>query len=121
MLKEDGRWTWEVGLLFDTCSSRDDDWVWPDSLADQDDLFLFPGELRCDWEHQGEGDAASVAVYNRGNETLNLMMEISGGGVVFEESNEPYDDAQSKPRLRGIPAVPLHPQDESQRKYQSAQ
>jgi len=90
LLKEDGRWTWEVGLLFDSCSSREDDWVWPDSLADQDGLFLFPGELRCDWEHQGDGDAASVAVYNRGNETLNLMMEISGGGVVFEESNEPY-------------------------------
>mgnify|MGYP001960328377 FL=1 len=90
MLKEDGRWSWEVGLLFDTCSPREDDWAWPDSLADQDEVFLFPGELRCDWEHQGDGDAASVAVYNRGNETLNMVMEISGGGVVFAISNEPY-------------------------------
>ena len=90
VLKEDGRWSWEVGLLFDTCSPREDDWAWPDSLADQDEVFLFPGELRCDWEHQGDGDAASVAVYNRGNETLNMVMEISGGGVVFAISNEPY-------------------------------
>ena len=90
VLKQEGRWSWEVGLLFDTCSSRDDSWDWPDSLSDQDDVFLFPGELRCDWEHQGNGDSASVAVYNRGNQTLNLVMEISGGGVVFEASNEPF-------------------------------
>ncbi len=90
VLKQEGRWSWEVGLLFDACSSRDDSWDWPDSLSDQDDVFLFPGELRCDWEHQGNGDSASVAVYNRGNQTLNLVMEISGGGVVFEASNEPF-------------------------------
>ena len=89
MLESEGRWIWEVALLFDTCSAREDNWEWPESLADQDDMFLFPGELRCDWEHQGEGDAASVAVFNRGNETLNLVMEISGGGAIFSSSGKP--------------------------------
>ena len=90
MLKQDGRWLWEVSLLFDTCSSREDDWEWPDSLASQDDLFLLPGEVRCDWQHQGDGDSASIVVHNRGNQTLNLVMEISGGAVVFAVNSEPY-------------------------------
>jgi hypothetical protein len=89
MLESEGRWVWEVSLLFDTCAAREDNWEWPESLADQDEMFLFPGELRCDWEHQGGGDAASVVVFNRGNETLNLVMEISGGGVIFSSSGEP--------------------------------
>ena len=84
----DGRWTWEVDLLFDTCSPREDDWTWPDNLAEQDDVFLYPGELRCDWEHQGDGDRASVVVYNRGNESLNLVLEIQGGDVVFSATDE---------------------------------
>ena len=90
MLNDDGRWLWEVSLLFDTCSSREDDWEWPDSLASQDDLFLLPGEVRCDWQHQGDGDSASIVVHNRGNQTLNLVMEISGGAVVFAVNSEPY-------------------------------
>ena len=90
MLNDDGRCLWEVSLLFDTCSSREDDWEWPDSLASQDDLFLLPGEVRCDWQHQGDGDSASIVVHNRGNQTLNLVMEISGGAVVFAANSEPY-------------------------------
>ena len=49
-----------------------------------------PGEVRCDWTHQGNGDSASVVVYNRANQTLNLVLEIAGGGVVFASNNEPY-------------------------------
>ena len=90
ILKEDGRWAWEVSLLFDTCSPREDDWGWPDSLADQDVVFLLPGEVRCDWQHQGEGDAASIVVHNRGNQSLNLVLEISGGGVIFSANSQPY-------------------------------
>jgi hypothetical protein len=90
ILKEDGRWAWEVSLLFDTCSPREDDWEWPDSLADQDVVFLLPGEVRCDWQHQGEGDAASIVVHNRGNQSLNLVLEISGGGVIFAANSQPY-------------------------------
>ena len=90
VLKDDGRWLWEVSLLFDTCSSREDNWEWPDSLASQDGVFLLPGEVRCDWQHQGDGDSASIVVHNRGNQTLNLVMEISGGAVVFAANSEPY-------------------------------
>ncbi len=90
LLKSDGRWIWEVDLLFDTCSAREDDWNWPEKLSDRDDVYLYPGELRCDWEHQGDGDGASVAVYNRGNETLDLVLEISGGGVAFSASGEQH-------------------------------
>ena len=90
ILQEDGRWLWEVSLLFDTCSPREDDWEWPDSLANQDDVFLLPGEVRCDWQHQGSGDSASIVVHNRGNQTLNLVLEISGGSVVFAANSQPY-------------------------------
>ena len=90
-LNEDGRWLWEVGLLFDACSPREDDWEWPHgSLSEQDGVFLLPGEVRCDWTHQGNGDSASVVLYNRANQTLNLVLEIAGGGVVFASNNEPY-------------------------------
>ena len=80
---ENNRWFWELDLLFDTCDSRLGDWDWPEVLAEQDDVFLYPGELRCDWEHQGEGDRASVVVYNRGDQPLDLVLEIAGGNVVF--------------------------------------
>ncbi len=83
----DGRLAWEVDLLFDTCSPREGDWVWPEILSGQDDVFLYPGELRCDWEHQGADDRASVAVYNRGNATVDLVLEIRGVGVLFSDSD----------------------------------
>jgi hypothetical protein len=83
----DGRLAWEVDLLFDTCEPREDDWIWPESLSEQDDVFLYPGELRCDWEHQGDDDRASVAVYNRGNATVDLVLEIRGLGVLFSDSD----------------------------------
>lgn len=85
---ENDRWLWEVDLLFDTCDSRLGDWNWPTVLADQDDEFLYPGELRCDWEHQGVGDHASVVIYNRANQPLDLVLEIIGGGVVFADDGD---------------------------------
>ena len=88
MIEMDGRWAWEVDMLFDTCDSREDDWTWPENLSSQDDLFLYPGELRCDWEHQGQGDTASLVVYNRGNQTLDLLLEISSSDVLFSESDD---------------------------------
>tara|TARA_Y100000817_G_scaffold57247_1_gene42366 strand:+ start:568 stop:1452 length:885 start_codon:yes stop_codon:yes gene_type:complete len=85
---ENNRWYWEVDLLFDTCDSRLGDWDWPEVLSEQDDVFLYPGELRCDWEHQGDGDRASVAVYNRGDQTLDIVLEITGGEVVFASEDD---------------------------------
>ena len=84
----DGRYAWEVDLLFDTCMAREGDWQWPENLSGQDDVFLYPGELRCDWEHQGDGDRASVAIYNRGNQTLDIVLEIIGGEVVFASEGD---------------------------------
>ena len=55
-IQVDGRWTWEATLLFDGCDARNGDWDWPANLAEQDDIFSFPGELECIWEHQGVGD-----------------------------------------------------------------
>tara|TARA_B100000073_G_scaffold321228_1_gene301572 strand:- start:236 stop:1222 length:987 start_codon:yes stop_codon:yes gene_type:complete len=88
MIEMDGRWAWEVDLLFDTCDSRQGDWTWPENLSSQDEVFLYPGELRCDWEHQGQGDRASIVIYNRGNQTLDLLLEIGGPDVLFSASGD---------------------------------
>ncbi len=103
----DGRLAWEVDLLFDTCSPREGDWVWPESLSDQDDVFLYPGELRCDWEHQGDGDRASVAVYNRGNTTVDLVLEIRGPGVLFSGSDNTSDLMTLESNENGIVELEL--------------
>jgi hypothetical protein len=103
----DGRLAWEVDLLFDTCSPRESDWVWPESLSDQDDVFLYPGELRCDWEHQGEDDRASVAVYNRGNITVDLVLEIRGPGVLFSGSDNTSDLMTLESNENGIVELEL--------------
>ena len=87
----DGRLAWEVDLMFDTCSAREGDWEWPENLSGQDDVFLYPGELRCDWGHQGDGERASLVVYNRGNTTVDLVLEIRGSGVLFSDSDDTSD------------------------------
>ena len=103
----DGRLAWEVDLLFDTCSPRESDWVWPESLSDQDAVFLYPGELRCDWEHQGDDDRASVAVYNRGNTTVDLVLEIRGPGVLFSGSDNTSDLMTLESNENGIVEIEL--------------
>ena len=87
----DGRLALEVDLLFDTCSARGGDWQWPENLSTQDDVFLYPGELRCDWEHQGDGDRATVVVHNRGNDSVDLVLEIVGSGVLFSAEGDTSD------------------------------
>jgi hypothetical protein len=103
----DGRLAWEVDLLFDTCSPREGDWVWPEILSEQDDVFLYPGELRCDWEHQGDDDRASVAVYNRGNTTVDLVLEIRGSGVLFSGSDNTSDLMTLESNENGIVELEL--------------
>ena len=102
-----GRLAWEVDLLFDTCSPREGDWIWPESLSDQDDVFLYPGELRCDWNHQGDDDRASVAVYNRGNTTVDLVLEIRGSGVLFSGSDNTSDMMTLEGNENGIVELEL--------------
>ncbi|MBT4059625.1 MAG: hypothetical protein HOE69_04885 [Euryarchaeota archaeon] len=84
-LKEDGRWSWEVMLLFDTCEPKDDAWNWPENLSAQDEPFWLPGEVSCEWRHQGAGDRAVVAVNNAGNQTLELMASVNTDSVSITE------------------------------------
>ena len=98
----DGRLAWEVDLLFDTCSAREGDWEWPENFSGQDDVFLYPGELRCDWEHQGDDDRASLAVYNRGNTTVDLVLEIRGAGVLFSDSDDSSRSEEHTSELQSL-------------------
>ena len=88
VLMEDGRWVWEVHFLFDTCTPRNDAWEMPEVLSDQDDEYLYPGELQCEWLHQGQGDRAVVVIYNRGPSSVDLMLTSDHESIVFGESDE---------------------------------
>jgi hypothetical protein len=81
-LKQGDRWSWEVMLLFETCEPRDDAWAWPENLSAQDEPFWLPGELSCEWEHQGSQDRAVFAINNAGNETLDLQVSLSTENVI---------------------------------------
>nr|AIF00916.1 hypothetical protein [uncultured marine group II/III euryarchaeote KM3_13_G01] len=80
-LQDDGRWTWEVMLLYDTCEPRDDEWAWPENLSAQDEPFWLPGQLSCEWRHQGVNDRAVIAVNNAGNTSLSLKLSIDSESV----------------------------------------
>ena len=84
-IQVDGRWTWEATLLFDGCDARNGDWSWPSNLADQDDIFWFPGELECVWEHQGTGDYAHLAIHNVDDERdLPLSIEVNHAAISID-------------------------------------
>jgi len=80
-IKEDGRWAWEVMLLYDTCDPKEDAWDWPENLSAQDEPFWLPGELTCEWRHHGAGDTAVVTVNNAGNQTLELQASVDSESV----------------------------------------
>ena len=88
VLQVDGRWGWEAHLLFDTCSPLGDSWEMPENLSGQDDSFLYPGELSCDWEHQGQNDHAVVVIYNHAQNNIDLLLSIDSSSIVFSESGE---------------------------------
>ena len=88
VLQVDGRWGWEAHLLFDTCSPLGDSWEMPENLSGQDDSFLYPGELSCDWEHQGPNDHAVVVIYNHAQNNIDLLLSIDSSSIVFSESGE---------------------------------
>jgi hypothetical protein len=84
-LQEDGRWAWEAMLLFDTCEPKDDAWTWPENLSAQDEPFWLPGEVSCEWRHQGVGDTAVVAINNAGNTTLDLQATVDSESISISE------------------------------------
>ncbi len=84
-LQEDGRWSWEVMLLFNTCDPLGEKWGWPDNLSAQDEPFWLPGEVTCEWAHHGSGDTAVVAINNAGNQTLDLQVTIDSETVSITE------------------------------------
>ncbi len=84
-IQVDGRWTWEATLLFYDCESRTDDWSWPSNLASQDDVFWLPGELRCIWQHQGQGDYAHLAIHNvDDNNSLPLSIKVTHSAISMD-------------------------------------
>ncbi|MBN17011.1 MAG: hypothetical protein CMB37_02475 [Euryarchaeota archaeon] len=89
-IQVDGRWTWEATLLFDdTCESRNGDWNWPNNLAEQDEVFWFPGELLCQWNHQGVGDYAHLAIHNVDeNRDLPLSIEINHASISMDGNGQ---------------------------------
>ena len=88
VLQVDGRWGWEAHLLFDTCSPLAEAWEMPENLSGQDDVFFYPGELSCDWSHQGTGDHAVIVLYNRADNNVDLMLSLDSTSVAFTESGE---------------------------------
>jgi hypothetical protein len=72
-VQEDGRWSLEIDLLFDTCDSRLDDWDWPDSLSEQDDVFQFPGVPNHILIHQGIGTHHLVQTVNPANPNRQVL------------------------------------------------
>tara|TARA_B100001250_G_scaffold377167_1_gene366040 strand:+ start:3182 stop:4129 length:948 start_codon:yes stop_codon:yes gene_type:complete len=88
VLQVDGRWGWESHLLFDTCSPLAESWIMPENLSAQDDMFLYPGELSCDWSHQGQNDHAVVVIYNHAPNNIDLLLSIDSTSIVFSESGE---------------------------------
>ena len=98
----DGRMAWEVDLLFDTCDSRDGDWQWPESLSSQDDVFLYPGELRCEWEIQGNGDLGTIAIYSHVWYSMELNLSIIGNGVEFTESSSTWREVTIEPHRAAL-------------------
>ena len=83
-IQVDGRWTWETTLLFYDCEMRNGDEI-PNNLAEQDEIFWYPGELSCIWRHQGVGDYAHLAIHNVDDERdLPLSIEVNHAAISLE-------------------------------------
>jgi hypothetical protein len=81
----DGRWPWEAKLLFDTCTPLNGTWDMPEIMHEQDEVFWYPGEVECVWEHQGIGDRAVIAIRNAASSnqdfTVNLSTNNDGNSI----------------------------------------
>lgn len=83
----DGRWPWEAKLLFDTCTPLNGTWDMPEILHTQDEIFWYPGEVECVWEHQGIGDRAVIAIRNAAtsNQDFTVNLSTNNDGNSIEE------------------------------------
>ncbi len=83
----DGRWPWEAKLLFDTCTPLNGTWEMPEILHTQDEIFWYPGEVECVWEHQGIGDRAVIAIRNAAtsNQDFTVNLSTNNDGNSIEE------------------------------------
>ena len=81
----DGRWPWEAKLLFDTCTPLNGTWEMPEIMHEQDEIFWYPGEVECVWEHNGIGDRAVIAIRNAASSnqefTVNLSTNNDGNSI----------------------------------------
>ena len=83
----DGRWPWEAKLLFDTCTPLNGTWEMPEILHEQDEIFWYPGEVECVWEHQGIGDRSIIAIRNAdtSNQDFTVNLSTNNDGNSIEE------------------------------------
>ena len=84
----DGRWPWEAKLLLDTCTSLNATWDMPETLADQDAIFWYPGEVECVWEHQGIGDRSVIAIRNAATTDLDFFVNLSSDAIGFGSTGD---------------------------------
>lgn len=83
-----GRWPWEAKLLLDTCTSLNSTWDMPETLADQDAIFWYPGEVECVWEHQGIGDRAVIAIRNAATSNQDFRVNLSTDAIGFGSTGD---------------------------------
>ncbi len=86
--KIDGRWPWEAKLLLDTCTPLNGTWQMPETLANQDEVFWYPGEVECVWEHQGIGDRAVIAIRNAADSNQEFVVNLSSEAIGFGSTGD---------------------------------
>ena len=84
----EGRWPWEAKLLLDTCTPLNGTWNMPETLADQDAIFWYPGEVECIWEHQGVGDRSVIAIRNAATKDLDFFVNLSSEAIGFGSTGD---------------------------------
>ena len=84
----DGRWPWEAKLLLDTCTPLNGTWEMPEIMHEQDEVFWYPGEVECVWEHQGIGDRAVIAIRNVATSNQDFRVNLSTDSIGFGSTGD---------------------------------
>ena len=98
----DGRWPWEAKLLLDTCTPLNGTWNMPETLADQDAIFWYPGEVECVWEHQGVGDRSVIAIRNAATTDLDFFVNLSSDAIGFGSTGDSITVEANESGLLGL-------------------